>query len=147
MRSNKTPNRTADLVVDCRKALYVKNVPRKGRGLFANIIFNVGDVIECAPTWGFDELEASLLDRTGLFQYYFVRRERQHKGDHLIGYVVFGLVSIANHSAKPNAQIIWHDEDCGAWVSLVAIEDINIDEEITHCYTNISSYPNNIAFV
>ncbi|MBB4276680.1 SET domain-containing protein-lysine N-methyltransferase [Rhizobium mongolense] len=134
-------------VFDRSNVVYVQNVSRKGRGLFANISFNVGDVIERAPTWGFDDAAAHLLDRTGLFEYYFVRHDRHLKSDPLIGYVVFGLVSIVNHSLRPNAQIVWADEECGAWVSLVAIKDIKVDEEITHRYTNISAYPNTINFI
>ncbi|MGY4319280.1 hypothetical protein [Bradyrhizobium sp. JR3.5] len=96
-----------DKVFDRSDVMYVKLVPRKGRGVFANKPFKVGDVIECAPTWGFDDAQAKLLDSTGLFEYYFVRDDPNLKGEPLTGYVVFGLISIANHSFNPNAQIVW----------------------------------------
>ncbi|WP_196815134.1 SET domain-containing protein-lysine N-methyltransferase [Mesorhizobium sp. L103C119B0] len=137
----------ADKLSDISTALYVRNVPRKGRGVFANIPFKVGDVIERAPTWGFDDAEGTLIDRTGLFEYYFVRSDRHRQKNSLVGYVVFGFISIVNHSSNPNAQIVWSDEDSGAWASIVALKDINIHEEITHRYTNISSYPSNITFI
>ncbi|MGY4167746.1 SET domain-containing protein-lysine N-methyltransferase [Bradyrhizobium sp. USDA 4529] len=136
-----------DMVFDRSNAVYVKTVPRKGRGVFANILFKAGDLIERAPTWGFDEAQAKLLDRTGIFEYYFVRHDRHLKRDPLIGYVVFGLVSMVNHSSNPNAQIVWVDTASGAWASIVAIRDIKVDEEITHQYTNISVYPHTTKFI
>lgn len=136
-----------DKVFDRSNAVYVKTVPRKGRGVFANVPFKVGDVIERAPTWGFDDTQATLLDRTGVLQYYFVRHDRHLKGDPLTGYVVFGLISMVNHSFNPNAQILWTDAASGAWASIVATKNIRVDEEITHHYTNISSYPHAIEFI
>ncbi|MCK1591917.1 SET domain-containing protein-lysine N-methyltransferase [Bradyrhizobium sp. 169] len=136
-----------DKAFDRSSALYVKIVPRKGRGVFANIPFKTGDLIDRAPTWGFDDATAQLLNRTGLFEYYFARHDRPLKGDPLTGYVVFGLISIVNHSSKPNARIEWTDERSGAWANIVAIKDIEVEEEITHHYTNISAYPHTINFV
>lgn len=136
-----------DKVFDRSNALYVKSVPQKGRGVFANIRFQIGDVIERAPTWAFDDAAAKLLDRTGVFEYYFVRHDPHLKSDPPVGYVVFGLISIANHSFEPNAQIVWNDAQSGAWASIVAIKDIEVDEEITHRYANISAYPHNINFI
>ncbi|WP_375784861.1 SET domain-containing protein-lysine N-methyltransferase [Bradyrhizobium sp. Pha-3] len=135
-----------DKVFDRSNAMYVKTVRRKGRGVFANIPFKVGDVIDRAPTWGFDDAAAKLLDRTRLFEYYFVRPDR-NQGNSLTGYVVFGLISIVNHSLDPNARIVWTDEESGAWASIVAIKDINVGEEITHRYANISAYPHAIDFI
>lgn len=136
-----------DKVLDRSKSMYVKMVPRKGRGVFANIPFKVGDLIERAPTWGFDQNQAKLLDHTGVLEYYFVRHDRSFKGESAIGYVVFGLISMVNHSFNPNAQILWTDTASGAWADIVAIKDITVDEEITHRYANISAYPDTITFV
>ncbi|WP_292255873.1 SET domain-containing protein-lysine N-methyltransferase [Mesorhizobium sp.] len=136
-----------DKVFDRNNTVYVKNVPKKGRGVFANTAFREGEVIERAPTWGFCNTDAELLDRTGLFQYYFVRHDRKLKKDPLTGYVVFGFISIVNHSFSPNAKIAWADEESGTWASIVAINDIRVDDEITHRYTNISAYPHSISFV
>ncbi|MER8615027.1 SET domain-containing protein-lysine N-methyltransferase [Mesorhizobium sp. M1216] len=134
-----------DKMFDRSHAVYVKNVPKKGRGVFANVPFKVGDVIERAPTWGFDDEAAKLLDRTGLLEYYFVRNDS--KLNSLTGYVVFGFMSIVNHSSNPNAQTVWTDEPSGAWASIVAIKDIKVDEEITQRYLNIAAYPQSIKFV
>lgn len=136
-----------DKVFDRGNAVYVKTVPRKGRGVFANIPFRAGDVIERAPTWGFDDAQAKLLDRTRLFEYYFVRDDRHLEESALTGYVIFGFISMVNHSFNPNARIVWTDEESGAWASIVAIRDITVGEEITHQYTNISAYPHTISFV
>lgn len=134
-------------VFDRSNTIYVKTVPYKGRGVFASIQFKAGDLIERAPTWGFDDAQAKLLDRTGVFQYYFVRHDRDLKGDPLTAYVAFGFISIVNHSLNPNAEITWMDAASGAWASIIAIKDIQIDEEITHYYTNISAYPHPSNFI
>lgn len=136
-----------DKVFDRHNTTYVKTVPRKGRGVFANIPFKAGDLIERAPTWGFDDAAAKFLDHTGLFQYYFVRHDRHLKGDTPTGYVVFGLISMVNHSFQPNAHILWSDEASGAWASIVAIKDIKVGEEITHRYANIDAYPHTVCFI
>jgi len=147
MISTQKAHTTVDKIFDRSNAMYVKTVPGKGRGVFANVPFKIGDVIECAPSWGFDDATAKLIDRTGAFEYYFVRHDQHLKGDVLAGYLVFGLISIVNHSLKPNARIVWTDEESGAWVSIVAISDIKVDEEITHRYTNISAYLHKITFI
>ncbi|RWH50773.1 MAG: SET domain-containing protein-lysine N-methyltransferase [Mesorhizobium sp.] len=136
-----------DRVFDRSNALYVKTVPRKGRGLFANITFKSGDLIERSPTWEFDDRQASVIDLTGILQYYFVRGDKNQKIGPLARYVVFGLASLVNHSVNPNSETVWTDEESGAWASLVAIRDIKPDEEITQTYTNIPDYPKTIKFV
>ncbi|QQN65450.1 SET domain-containing protein-lysine N-methyltransferase [Bradyrhizobium diazoefficiens] len=147
MVSIKKVHTMVEKVIDRSNAIYVKTVPRKNRGVFANIPFKVGEVIERAPTWGFDDNQGKLLDRTGIFEYYFVRNDRHLTGGSLAGYVVFGWISIANHSLIPNAQIMWTDGASGAWASIVAIKDIQVDDEITHRYTNISAYPDRSNFI
>jgi hypothetical protein len=147
MLSTSKVHTMVDKVFDRSNAMYVRTVPGKGRGVFANTQFKPGDVIDRAPTWGFDDAAAKLLDRTGVFEYYFVRPDRPLKENDLTGYVVFGLISMVNHSSNPNAQIVWTDEDSGAWVSIVAIKEIKVDEEITHRYANIFAYPNSIKFI
>ncbi|CAH2394355.1 SET domain-containing protein-lysine N-methyltransferase [Mesorhizobium ventifaucium] len=144
----------ADKIFDRSNTIYVKNSPRKGRGVFANVPFKAGEVIERAPTWGFDDVAAKLLDRTGILEYYFVRPDQpgespadQPSESPLVGYVVFGFISIVNHSSNPNAQTVWAYGNSGAWATIVAIKDIQVDEEITHRYSNISAYPKNIKFV
>ncbi|MGX5845044.1 SET domain-containing protein-lysine N-methyltransferase [Mesorhizobium sp. ArgA1] len=137
----------ARTVVDRHGAVYVKNVPRKGRGVFANVPFKANEVIERSTTWGFSRSEETLLRRTGLFEYYFVRPETNTINHLIAGYVVFGTISIVNHSFTPNAEIVWDDDETGAWISIIALKDIDIDEEITHFYANINEYANSNEFV
>lgn len=135
------------ILLDRSGALCVRNVEGKGRGVFANIPFAAGEVIERAPSFGFDRAEAALIDQTRAFQYYFVRNDRDREQNSLKGYFVFGLISIVNHSSKANAKIVWQDEDSGAWASIVATRAIAPGEEITHHYTNVSEYPTNVRFI
>ncbi|RWO86306.1 SET domain-containing protein-lysine N-methyltransferase [Mesorhizobium sp.] len=137
-----------DRIFDRCNAVYVKNVRCKGRGVFANVPFKVGDVIDRAPTWAFEGDEAAILNRTGLIEYYFVRDDlRQDGNNRVVGYVVFGFISLVNHSSNPNAETIWTDGEAGAWASIVAIKDIMVDEEITHRYKNIPDYPSKVKFI
>ncbi|MER9926406.1 SET domain-containing protein-lysine N-methyltransferase [Mesorhizobium sp. M0048] len=147
MISTKKERAMVDKIFDRSNTVYVKNVPGKGRGVFANVPFKVGDIIERAPTWGFNDAAEKLFNRTELFEYYFIRPDRKLKMEHMTGYVVFGFISIVNHSSNPNARTVWTDEDSGAWASIVAIKNISVDEEITHRYMNISAYPQTIKFV
>ncbi|MES0063985.1 SET domain-containing protein-lysine N-methyltransferase [Mesorhizobium sp. M0041] len=138
----------ADKIFDRSKTVYIKNVPGKGRGVFANMPFKVGDLIERAPTWGFDVAAGKLIDCTGLLEYYFVRPDCDDSTRRpLAGYVVFGFMSIVNHSSNPNAQTVWTDKDSGAWASILAIKDIMAGDEVTQSYLNISSYPPTVKFV
>ncbi|WP_292695987.1 SET domain-containing protein-lysine N-methyltransferase [Mesorhizobium sp.] len=134
-------------ISDRSNAIYIKNVSHKGRGVFANIPFKNGDLIDRSPTWGFGDVEATHLDDTGLFEYYFVRPSSKLGKHPVIGYVVFGFISIVNHSSRPNARIAWADEETGTWASIIALKDIEVGEEITHQYSNISAYPKTIKFV
>ncbi|MEI9401922.1 SET domain-containing protein-lysine N-methyltransferase [Mesorhizobium argentiipisi] len=136
-----------DKVFDRGNELYVKNVPGKGRGLFANVPFKVGDLIERAPTWAFDDKQANLIDMTGLLEYYFVRGPKKQNGNPAARYVVFGLASLVNHSSSPNAETVWADEESGTWVNIIAIKYIQANDEITQKYNNISDYPKSINFV
>ncbi|WP_292589767.1 SET domain-containing protein-lysine N-methyltransferase [Mesorhizobium sp.] len=133
--------------MDRCKHVYVRNVPHKGRGVFANAPFNVGDLIEKSPTWAFNSSEERLLERTGLFEYYFIRPLPTLIESKISGYVVFGLISIVNHSFNPNSQIVWIDDDTGTWACIVALKDIKVGEEVTHRYANIHDYPSTITFV
>lgn len=136
-----------DKIFDRSNSVYIKQMPQKGRGVFANIPFKSGDLIDRAPTWEFDREAEKLFKRTGLLEYYFVPDDPMSKAGSVAGYVVFGFISIVNHSANPNAQTIWTDGDAGAWASIVAIKDIMVGEEITHSYKNISDYPPYVKFV
>ncbi len=136
-----------DKVFDRSNALYVKMVPRKGRGVFANVRFKAGAIIDRSPSWAFDDAAAKLIDSTGVLEYYFVRQDRYLQGDPRTGYVVFGWSSLMNHSSNPTARKVLTDEESGAWLSIIAINDIEVDEEITHCYINMSAYPPHINFI
>ncbi|WP_084508294.1 SET domain-containing protein-lysine N-methyltransferase [Mesorhizobium sp. WSM3224] len=136
-----------DKIFDRSNSVYIKSVPYKGRGLFANVPFKSGDIIDIAPTWEFDEPAAALFKKTGLLEYYFVRPDKVSCENGIAGYVVFGFISIVNHSETPNAKTVWGDGEAGAWASIIAIKDIGIDEEITHRYNNIFDYPSSVKFV
>jgi hypothetical protein len=134
------PRNAEDFTAGPNSPLRVAKVSAKGRGVFAKTTIHAGQVIEEAPSWGFSATDEILINQTGAFEYYFVRNDRDISNEELKGYLVFGLISIVNHSATPNARIRWTDRDSGAWASIIAIRDIAVGEEITHKYTNIDAY-------
>ncbi|MEI9401976.1 SET domain-containing protein-lysine N-methyltransferase [Mesorhizobium argentiipisi] len=136
-----------DKLFDRDNSVYIKQVEGKGRGLFAGVPFKAGDLIDRAPTWGFDYEAVNLLKQTGLLEFYFVRHNQRQGAELVAGYVVFGFMSIANHSLNPNAKTIWNDGNVGAGASMMAVKDIKVDEEITQRYNNIVDYPRTIKFI
>lgn len=129
-----------DKTYDVSRSIYIQNVDGKGRGVFAGIDFKAGDIIESSPSWGFNQEDCNLIDRTKAFEYYFVRNDVS-RDEHLMkGYFVFGFISIVNHSNRPNAKIVWVDRHSGSWADIVATGTILVNEEITHRYTNANSY-------
>lgn len=56
------------------------------------------------------------------------------------GHIVFGFSSLCNHSENPNACIKWTKDEIGLWAHLIALKDIQPEEEILVFYTNIDEY-------
>ena len=118
----------------------VKNIPPKGRGVVASVPIKEGDLIESAPVGPFPKEQWDAIRGTSIFKYCFVRpSEYQHESDSK-GYLVFGLATLCNHSDQPNAYIKWVENELGLWAHLIAKADIEMDEEVSIFYTNISEY-------
>lgn len=121
--------------------LKVVLVPKKGRGVVATQYIKKGTLIEAAPTCSFPTQQRELVDKTNLSIFYFVKpSEYTATNKNVEGHIVFGLSSFTNHSKTPNAKIEWKEDERGLWANLVALEDIQVDNEVTIFYTNIDTY-------
>jgi hypothetical protein len=92
-----------------------------GRGVFANKIFNQGEIIEKAPY-----ITDSNENFHGLIRDYIFNKNVDNK----LSCVCFGYASIYNHSDTPNAS--WKIMD--DYILITAIKEIQINDEILISY-------------
>jgi hypothetical protein len=110
--------------------LDIRNDPAKGRGVFAAAPIAKGTVVEAAPVVVVPPEQRRLLDKTILHDYYF-QWDDGPEGDGR-GAVALSLVSLCNHSRRPNARV-WRNEERDT-LDLVALAAIAAGEEITIDY-------------
>ena len=103
-------------------------IPHAGRGVFANVTFKKGDVIERCPVIVLPEHEEQNLEKSILATYmYFLGQKKKRLT------LALGFGSIYNHTHQPNAM--YKDKYKEAVIEFVAIKDIEKDEEITVNYS------------
>ena len=132
-----------------------KIIAGKGRGVVATVDIPEGAMIEVASTALIPAEQIPVINDSALFKYYFVRPGDYQpvetgsldKAKPVPGYIVFGLVSLCNHSPEPNAHIKWSEDAVGVWSSLIAKRNIAKHEEVTLFYTNIEEYTDKLDFV
>ncbi len=103
------------------RRLYLKQVPKKGNGVFCADPIAEGETIELCHTLKAPQQERELIDKTMLSMYAYVRN------DHGLS-IVLGFGSFYNHSYSPNSNFIWNKEE--TMVGIVALEDIPANTEI-----------------
>jgi SET domain-containing protein len=101
--------------------------PGRGRGAFASRVIAEGETIERAPVMTFSPAELALINQTRLSDYllYWPPGPDGEPEDEV---VVFGLLSMVNHSQQPNAAFVKHRDQ--NLVELVALRRIEAGEEI-----------------
>jgi uncharacterized protein len=110
--------------------LEIRRDPIKGRGVFARTPIPAGTVIERAPVVIVPQTERPLLDETILHDYYFQWDDGpEHEGR---GALALGLVSLCNHSARPNARV--QRSPRRRTLDLIAVLPIAAGDEITIDY-------------
>lgn len=116
------------------KSLIIKKSPGKGRGVFAGKDFMKGKIIERCHVIVLPQKEIDILDRTKLYDYYFLWGKKLDQAALLLGYG-----ELYNHSYKSNA-IFRRDfkKNCMVFVS---VRDIKKGEEITINYNGIHNDP------
>lgn len=108
--------------------LIVRNSPIAGRGVFTTRAFAPGDIIELCPIIVIPKEELSLLDRTVLYNYYFLWENDRAA-------IVLGFGSLYNHSSNPNAMYEKNVEK--GLMIFKCISSIEKDEEITISYHKV----------
>ena len=116
------------------KSLLVKKSPGKGRGVFAGKDFNKGQIIERCHVIILPKKEMDTLDKTLLYDYYFLWGKKLNQAAILLGHG-----ELYNHSYKSNTAF-WGDLKNNRMV-FVSVRDIKKGEEITINYNGIHNDP------
>lgn len=104
--------------------LHIREIPNKGRGVFAGQAYAPGEVLERAPVIVLADPQWEHLEATGLKDYYFV-------WDDAVA-IALGCGSLYNHAFRPNAAFeVRADEKIMEFRALCAIAP---GEEITINY-------------
>jgi SET domain-containing protein len=103
--------------------LIVKQSPSRGRGVFAARRFRVGEVIEVCPVIALSSDDATKLDDTHLYNYYF-GWGAENKG----AAIALGFGSLYNHSYAPNAA--YQKNEADGTISIIAVKPIAPEDEI-----------------
>ena len=107
--------------------LEVRQVPRKGRGVFAAREIAEGEILDEAHVLHLSADDAAKIEATGIGTHYF-HWEGDEDDERWRGAVALGIVSLVNHSANANAGV-WQDYDRDVLV-LEALRPIAAGEEI-----------------
>lgn len=100
-----------------------------GRGVFASRDIKGGECIELCPAIPISSHDMANLNESMLITYLFFYGKQKEKA-----LVALGFGSLYNHSYKPNAMYLIHDE--GQSIEFIAQTDIQKDKEITFDYTS-----------
>jgi uncharacterized protein len=117
----------------------VKESPGKGKGVFAQKNFKIGEVIETCPVIVLPPEEVEILDHTQLFNYNFV-----WGADSKEAAIALGYGSLYNHSYSPNAK--YQKDFDNNLINYICIRDIKKSEEITINYNSDPKDKTPIAF-
>ncbi|WP_204105596.1 MULTISPECIES: SET domain-containing protein-lysine N-methyltransferase [Spirulina sp. CCY15215] len=127
-------------MVDLSSCIAISQHPSKGKIVIATQSIQAGEIIEIAPAIAISEKTRELLKPTELFQYCFVNPDGYVHNWPVSGYFVLGLATLCNHSNQPNAKVNWVRNDKGNWSHLIALNEINLSEEILLFYTDFKEY-------
>ncbi len=104
-------------------ALYVKYTRKKGRGVFVRDDISANTVIEVAPVIVLPKEERKWIDKSVLFNYYFLWGD-----DDSLTAISLGYGSIYNHSYNPNIEYeADYENDI---LTFTTLRDIKAGEEL-----------------
>ena len=108
-------------------SLFIANSALGGRGVFTGVPIMKDDLIELCPVIVMKKGEMPLLDKTTLYDYYFLWGDDQEQC-----VIALGYGSLYNHTAPSNADYgMDFDENL---IEIFAVRDIEAGEEITINY-------------
>ena len=119
--------------------LHIKQSPGKGKGIFTSEAIEAGTLVEIAPVIVLPKKDCELIDKSFLYNYYFLWGDK-HKN-----YAIcLGYGSIYNHSYSPNCIYeTYYDDEV---IHFVAIRDIAAGEELTVNYNHDPNDQNPVWF-
>ena len=101
---------------------------KAGRGVFARVAIEKGEIIERCPIIEIQKHDASSLDESELVTYiYYLGRNKERLT------IALGFGSIYNHAYQPNAR--YKEKYKGKTIDFIAIKEIKKDEEIIVNYS------------
>jgi uncharacterized protein len=112
------------------QAIYVAPSPLGGRGVFTSKKIYKDDVIEVCPVIVMKVGDIELLDKTTLYDYYFLWEDEEN--DLKTCAIALGLGSMYNHTAPSNADYQMDTEH--DTIDIIAVRNIEAGEEITINY-------------
>ncbi len=107
--------------------LEVRETADRGRGVFARVAFEAGEVVESCPVIELPEEQLVQVGNTILHSYFF-----QWGGTRDDGAIALGFGSLYNHTNDPNAMYVRKLEQ--KTIDFVALRPIAPGEEITVSY-------------
>lgn len=108
-------------------SLYIAPSALGGNGVFTGAPILRGDLIEICPVLVMKEGEMALLDKTTLYDYYFLWGDDEKQCAIALGYG-----SLYNHFAPSNADYFMYYEE--KYIEIIAVKHIKAGEEITINY-------------
>jgi hypothetical protein len=115
----------------------------KGLAVFADTFIPVGEVIMENMYRTICKSEKAALCSSEIYEYLFVDRQQYMDKTTLPCdlHLVFGAISLINHSNIPNCDLIWDPTKDLPTVKLLSTRAITPGEELSIFYTNIDEYP------
>jgi uncharacterized protein len=120
-------------------SLFIQTIPDKGKGVFTKSFIAEGIVIEIAPMLVLPENDKKLIDKTHLYNYYFLWGIENKKIAIALGYG-----SIYNHSFQPNVAYKMDFEN--ETITFVAWRNILPNEELLINYNGDEDNTNQLWF-
>ncbi len=81
--------------------LYVAETEKRGRGMFCANGIKEGELIEICPLIKIPKDQVAIIDKTILYNYYFLLNDKENPACIALGYG-----SLYNHAKNPNAEIL-----------------------------------------
>ena len=128
--------------LDRRKGLYLGDAGVKGRGVFCTSDIAPGSLLEVAPSLVLNEAATRSIDKTALSNYTFmagkvpkrVRDRLRIKKTEDCSSLIMGVATFCNHGVRPNAVVLWEEDEGTVYHTLQATRRIPKNTEICTAY-------------
>jgi hypothetical protein len=112
-------------------SIYIAESEERGRGVFTSESIDNEDIIEICPLIFIPKEQLPFLDKTIIYDYYFLMPDDSENACLPLGY---GM--LYNHSAEPNAEVVFDLDN--NYIQIHCIQAIAAGEEIFINYQNVA---------